>query len=279
MTTSSRWFRAALVAAGSFIATSCYYDPYASGAGYYGGSSYGGGGSQLHTTFVYTSNERWLYDPSVYCYYDRHRRCYYDPYLYGYYPVGYCPRPLYGARHPGNWRPGASCHPPSNYRDRHIPNYQNRLQQLRSHNHTWASQVRERNDPAVHAWREQRFRAASNYQAAPTHQSFQSHQSGHHPSPRFQQTQEISQPEAPRPNNDGLGFRSETQPMIDAAPPQDTLPVTIDNKDGGAQPPVEAAPSPQVIVESVEVRSPDPAPEAPAENPPSESAASEAIAE
>jgi hypothetical protein len=157
--------RAAAAAFATLIATSCYYDPYSYGGDSFGGGGYGGG--SLGTTFVYTGSDRWLYDPAVFCYYDRYRRCYYDPYLYGYYPVGYCPRPIYGAYHPHGWRPGNNyCPPPSGYRDRFLPNYQNRIDQLKASNYAWAEKVRERNDATSEAWRNQRFRAASNYQAA-----------------------------------------------------------------------------------------------------------------
>ena len=164
MTRSTRWFRAAAAAIATFAATSCYYDPYYSGGGDYDSGYYGGSG--LNATFVYTSDDRWLYDPAVFCYYDRYRRCYYDPYLYGYYPVGYCPRPIYGGRHPGGWGGRGYCPPPSGYRDRHLPNYQNRVAQLKASNYAWAEKVRERNDSTAEAWRNQRTRAASNFQSS-----------------------------------------------------------------------------------------------------------------
>ena len=113
MTKTSRWLKGAAAAAATLFVASCYYDPY--GGGGYGGGGYYGGGGGLNATFVYTSSDRWLYDPSVYCYYDRYRRCYYDPYLYGYYPVGYCPRPIYGAYHPHGWRGHGHLPPPSGF--------------------------------------------------------------------------------------------------------------------------------------------------------------------
>lgn len=172
MTQASRWLRGAAAAAATILVTSCYYDPayYAGGGGggggYYGDGGGGGYGSaSIGTTFVYTSSDRWLYDPDVYCYYDRHSRRYYDPYLNGYYPVGYCPRPIYGASHPHGWRPGHNhLAPPSGFRDRILPNYQNRVNQLKQANYAWASKVRERNDATVDAWRNQRANAAANYQ-------------------------------------------------------------------------------------------------------------------
>ncbi len=165
MTRSTPWLRAAAAAFATLIATSCYYDPYSNGGGAYGGGSYGGGG--LNTTFIYTGGDRWLYDPALFCYYDRHRGRYYDPYLYGYYPVGYCPRPIYGAYHPHGWRPGNNyCPPPSGFRDRVLPNYQNRVDQLKASNYAWAEKVRERNDATSEAWRNQRVNAASNFQAS-----------------------------------------------------------------------------------------------------------------
>jgi flagellar biosynthesis GTPase FlhF len=175
MTDITRWLKGAAAAASALFLASCYYDPYYSG-GSYGGSGYGGGsyssGGGLSTTFVYTSSDRWLYDPVVYCYYDRHRRCYYDPYLYGYYPVGYCPRPLHGAYHPHGWRPGSSyCPPPSNFRDRYLTNYQNRMANLKAANVAWAAKVHESNDRQAEAWRNQRARAAEKFQAARAQQS------------------------------------------------------------------------------------------------------------
>lgn len=172
MTHPSRWLKCVAASAATLFVTSCYYDPYysGSGGGYSGGYSGGGGG--LSTTFVYTSSDRWLYDPAVYCYYDRHRRCYYDPYLYGYYPVGYCPRPLHGAYHPHGWRPGSSyCPPPSNFRDRYLSNYQNRMSNLRAANVAWANKVHESNDRQAEAWRNQRARAAEKFQGAREAQS------------------------------------------------------------------------------------------------------------
>ena len=164
MTRPTRWFQAAAAAVTTLVVTSCYYDPYYSGGGGYDSGYVGGSG--LNATFVYTSDDRWLYDPAVYCYYDRYRRAYYDPYLYGYYPVGYCPRPIYGAYHPGGWSGHGYCPPPSGYRDRYLANYQNRGDQLKASNYAWAQKVRERNDATADAWRNQRTRAASNFQSS-----------------------------------------------------------------------------------------------------------------
>lgn len=166
MSNSNPWLRASAAAFSMFLATSCYYDGYAGGgyssAGYAYDSGYGysGGG----TTFVYTSSDRWFYDPEVYCYYDRYRRCYYDPYLYGYYPVGYCPRPVYGLPHPGGWRPGSRyCPPPSGFRDRRLSSYDNRVALLRQRDYSWSRSVRERNIGNESAWRNQRVRSADSF--------------------------------------------------------------------------------------------------------------------
>ena len=154
---TSFWLKAAAAALLAAVSTSCYYDPYYGGGyagGGYDGGYYGGGGG-ISSTFVYTSNDRWLYDPVVYCYYDRYRGAYYDPYLYGYYPVGYCPRPLYGAYHPHGWRPGhGHLPPPSGFRDRYLSNYRDRLSQLKAHNYRWAQNVREKTDSAADAMRD-----------------------------------------------------------------------------------------------------------------------------
>jgi hypothetical protein len=152
--------------------TSCYYDSNVRGGGGsyddddYSENSYSDSGyrSGISANFVFTSNDRWLYDPIVYCYYDRHSRRYYDPYLYGYYPAGYCPRPIYGAHHPGGWRPGNRyCSPPSVFRDRYLSNHHNRVQLLRASNrYSWAASVRE-NNSHNDSWRNQRIRNASSF--------------------------------------------------------------------------------------------------------------------
>ena len=169
MIRTSRWIQAAALALATLGATSCYYDPYYGGGG--GGGGYYSGGGGISTTFIYTSSDRWLYDPLVYCYYDRYRGCYYDPYLYGYYPVGYCPRPLYGAYHPHGWYPGRGVlAPPSGFRDRYLSNYQNRVQQLKARNYRWANNVREKTDRAADALRNQRIRAAEKFKDAQFYQ-------------------------------------------------------------------------------------------------------------
>lgn len=160
MSIRSLLLRATLAASTVVFAASCYYEGYYSNYGTYDSYGYSGGG----VSFVYTSSDRWFYDPVVFCYYDRYRRCYYDPYLGGYYPVGYCPRPIYGAPHPGGWRPGqAYCPPPSNFRDRRLSNYHNRVDLLRSRQYSWAGSVRERNDGNVAAWQSRRIQSASQF--------------------------------------------------------------------------------------------------------------------
>lgn len=160
MSIRSLLVRATLAASTLVFAASCYYEGYYGNYGTYDSYGYSSGG----VTFIHTSSDRWFYDPVVYCYYDRHRRCYYDPYLGGYYPVGYCPKPIYGAPHPGGWRPGqAYCPPPSNFRDRRLTNYHNRVDLLRSRQYSWAGSVRERNDGNLAAWQNRRLQQAAQF--------------------------------------------------------------------------------------------------------------------
>lgn len=129
-----------------FAVSSCAYDPYYSGTAYSGsyGHGYGYGSSGFSTSvFVSTGNPRWGYDPYAGCYYDYTRRSYYDPYLYGYYPVGYRPRYVYGAPHPGGWTYGSSyCPPPSRIHSHTLTNYSDRAERYRSLNTDWSSKVR-----------------------------------------------------------------------------------------------------------------------------------------
>lgn len=169
------------VAAAGF--TSCVYDSY----GYDSGYGYSGGG----TTFVHTSSSRWLYDPSVRCYYDVQRSLYYDPYLYGYYPSGYCPRPVYNAPHPYGWNGRGNCPIPQGVRYHQIQNYQNRVALLRARNYQWAQQVRVNQQATVANWQQQRARAAANYRNSSRPQ---------------QRAQEI---QATRQNSSGVRSRSQ----------------------------------------------------------------------
>lgn len=128
-----------------FAASSCAYDPYYSGASYSGsyGQGYGYGSSGFSTSvFVSTGNPRWGYDPYAGCYYDYTRRSYYDPHLYGYYPVGYRPRYVYGAPHPGGWTRGRSyCPPPSRIHNHTLNNYDHRAESYRSLGRDWSRNV------------------------------------------------------------------------------------------------------------------------------------------
>lgn len=143
------WAKAALIAAGAFAMSACYYDPYYSSAGgsYSGSTSsygygYGYGGSNFSTSFfVSTGSPQWGYDPYCYSYYDYRRRCYYDPYLHGYYPVGYRPPVVVGCPHPYGYRSGY-CPPPTVVRNVTVVNYNNRIDQYRRSNYGWARQVR-----------------------------------------------------------------------------------------------------------------------------------------
>lgn len=126
--------------------SSCAYDPYYSGTSYSAGygQGYGYGSSSFSTSvFVSTGNPRWGYDPYAGSYYDYTRRAYYDPYLYGYYPVGYRPRYVVGAPHPGGWTRGRSyCPPPTRIRNHTLNNYSNRAESYRSLGRDWSSDVR-----------------------------------------------------------------------------------------------------------------------------------------
>ncbi len=125
--------------------SSCAYDPYYAGGGGYGyGDGYGYGGSGFSTSvFVSTGNPRWGYDPYAGAYYDYTRRCYYDPHLYGYYPVGYRPRYVYGAPHPHGWSRGQGhCPPPRYVRSHYIRDYHDRDGQYRSLGRSWSDNVR-----------------------------------------------------------------------------------------------------------------------------------------
>lgn len=137
-------FKWAAISAITASFVSCAYDPY-----YYGGGpgpDYGGpvavGG--ITATLVATSDSRWGYDSSRYCYYDYQRRSYYDPYLYGYYPSYYVPPIVVGCPHPYGWRPGYGvCPSPRGVRYSYLSNYQNRAVLLRQRNYDWARQVRQ----------------------------------------------------------------------------------------------------------------------------------------
>lgn len=125
--------------------SSCAYDPYYSSTSYSAGygHGYGYGSSSFSTSvFVGTGNPRWGYDPFAGCYYDYTRRAYYDPHLYGYYPVGYRPRYVVGAPHPGGWVRGRSyCPPPSRIRSQTLTNYGNRIHSYRSLGMDWSRNV------------------------------------------------------------------------------------------------------------------------------------------
>lgn len=139
------------------LATSCYYTPY---------DSYSSGFSTGGTSFVYTSNDRWLYDPAIRCYYDRQRSCYYDPWLNGYYPSGYAPRPVYGVPHPYGWNGRGNCPVPRSVRYTQIDRYNDRVDLLRARNYQWAQQVRARNDVNIARFQANRAQQAANFRQA-----------------------------------------------------------------------------------------------------------------
>lgn len=149
-----------LLAAGALVlATSCYYNPYD-----YGYSDAYGYSGAVSTSFVYTSSDRWLYDPVVRCYYDRHRSCYYDPWAGGYYARGYCPRPVRGVPHPYGWNGRGKCPTPRNVRYHHLNRNHDRIAHYRSRNYPWASQVHHHGHANNQAWRQNRLHAAANHQ-------------------------------------------------------------------------------------------------------------------
>ena len=135
-----------LVGSAALAVSSCAYDPYYSSSSYSSGFGYGRGyGSTNFSTsvFVSTGNPRWGYDPYAGCYYDYTRRSYYDPHLYGYYPVGYRPRYVYGAPHPYGWSRGSGyCPPPKRIRRHMIENCDNRAESYRSLGRDWSDDVR-----------------------------------------------------------------------------------------------------------------------------------------
>lgn len=109
--------------------SSCAYDPYYSSTSVGGSysSGYGGGYGGSTSVFIATGDPHWGYDPTSYSYYDYRSRRYYDPYNYGYYPIGYRPRAVYGVSHPYGWRPGrAYIRPPVRVYDRTVSNYRSR---------------------------------------------------------------------------------------------------------------------------------------------------------
>lgn len=138
------------------LVSSCYYDPYYSGYS----SSYGIGGG---TTFIHTSSDRWFYDSSLRCYYDRNRSAYYDPWIGGYYPVGYCPKPVYRVPHPYGWNGKGVCPTPRNIRSHTISGYNDRLSHYRKKNYSWANTATVRNDSSVANWQRNRLKAARSY--------------------------------------------------------------------------------------------------------------------
>ena len=129
-----------ILASGALVLTalavsSCAYDPYYSSAsvggsynsGYNGGYGYSGGYGGSTSVFIGTGDPHWGYDPTCYSYYDYRSSRYYDPYNYGYYPIGYRPRAVYGISHPYGWRAGGGyIRPPGRVYDRTVSNYRGR---------------------------------------------------------------------------------------------------------------------------------------------------------
>ncbi len=190
----------ALAAVAATTLGSCYYDAY--GSGYSSSGSYGFSGG---TTFIHTSSDRWFYDPAVRCYYDRHRSCYYDPFLGGYYPSGYCPRPIVNAPHPYGWNGRGSCPVPRNVTYVNLNRNQDRIAMLRARNHTWAQQASIRQD-ASERWQRNQFQAASGWQP--------NQQGGGRPGGwgQHQHQPQIQQPQVQQPQPGFWGNRPQQQP-------------------------------------------------------------------
>ncbi len=140
-----RLIAGAITGLAALAISSCAYDPYYAGGSYSTGygDGYGYGNSSFSTSvFVGTGSPRWGYDPYAGAYYDYTRRAYYDPYLYGYYPVGYRPRYVSGAPHPGGWSRGSSyCPPPSRVRSYNLTNYHNRTERYQGLGRDWSRNV------------------------------------------------------------------------------------------------------------------------------------------
>lgn len=152
-------------AAAAFVAltASCYYSPYDT-VGYSSSVGFATGG----TTFIHTSSNRWLYDPTVRCYFDNHRRCFYDPWIGGYYPVGYCPPPIRHVPHPYGWSGRGYCPPPTRIHNRCIDGYHDRVGLLRSRNLAWAASAQEDALRDRQAWAARRHREANQFVSMPT---------------------------------------------------------------------------------------------------------------
>jgi hypothetical protein len=147
MKTNRRVLWGMLAGVAALAVSSCAYDPYYEGSSYstasYGyGHGYGGSGFST-SVFISTGDPRWGYDPYAGAYFDYTRRAYYDPYLYGYYPIGYRPRYVYGAPHPHGWRQGrAYIAPPSRIHTTTLSNYHHREHRYRDLGHDWSRNVR-----------------------------------------------------------------------------------------------------------------------------------------
>ena len=152
-------------AAAAFVAltASCYYSPYDT-VGYSTSVGFATGG----TTFIHTSSNRWLYDPTIRCYFDNHRRCFYDPWIGGYYPVGYCPPPIRHVPHPYGWSGRGYCPPPTRIYDRRIHGYHDRIGLLRSRDLAWAARAQEEAIQDRQAWAARRHREANQFVSLPT---------------------------------------------------------------------------------------------------------------
>ncbi len=179
-------FRILLATASLGLATSCYYSPY-DDYGYSSSYGFSGGGS---TAFIYTSSDRWLYDPVVRCCYALRRSCYYDPWVGGYYPQGYCPQPVRGVPHPYGWNGRGACPLPRNVSSRHLSRNYDRLAHYRDRNYGWAANAHTHQVANHNAWSQNRFQAASNYRRHGGRAT--------HVSPRAQQpTPHAQQPQVP----------------------------------------------------------------------------------
>ena len=239
--------RLALAALAATSLASCYY-PGGYDTGYNSGYSDSYGFSGAGTSFVYTSSDRWFYDSSVRCYYDRTRHCYYDPWLNGYYPRGYCPRPVAHVPHPYGWNGRGSCPPPRGVRNQQIDRYKDRMALLRAKNHAWARNVQEKRSETAHKWQEQRARQAATFANNRTQPS-RGNNAAHRPTPPNQQasgnsarrghpTQSSAQPRFPssQPPRPQVQSSGRNRPQATQQPRQPSRPSVKTTRPGYNQP-------------------------------------------
>jgi len=243
--------RIALIALCAGSLASCYYPGgYDSGYGGYADTyGYSGGG----TTFIHTSSNRWFYDSSVRCYYDRTRHCYYDPWLNGYYPRGYCPRPVAHVPHPYGWSGKGACPVPYNVNHRQIDRYKDRVALLHAKNHAWARNVKAQHQANARNWQQQRAKQASqfaNHRQQPSRGSGMTRPStnqppiANRPTQRDRSVQNTARPSGPSnsPFRPQAQPNSGSRPQAGSPPRRPSTPSTSRSRPGYNQP-VSAQPS------------------------------------